>query len=180
MRLLGGVAGTLMAILTLTWAIQGDDFFLSGMLFRTTNRVRRVLWGPPGARTQLPDDAVTEAPPEVVVSDPRVAPTNPKPPAAPVAEPRRPTAPAPVDGSAQVPSAPPTIAPRPRVMTVMRRGPIVERPGSRTALLMADEGTGLTLLGIEGEWFKVEYTDRTPPFRRMGYIHRQYLLANGR
>jgi hypothetical protein len=62
----------------------------------------------------------------------------------------------------------------------MRRGPIVEPPGSRTALFIADEGTGLTLLGIEGEWFKVEYTDRTPPFRRTGYIHRQYLLANGR
>src|SRR5262245_22238905 len=124
MRLLGGVAGTLIAILTLTWAIQGDDFFLSGMLFRTTNRVRRVLWGPPGARTQLPDDPVTEAPPVVAVPALRVAPTgppptpNPRPPAPPVAEPRRPTAPAPAEGSAQVPSAPPTIAPRPRVMTV--------------------------------------------------------------
>jgi len=59
-----------------------------------------------------------------------------------------------------------------------RRGPIVERPGSRTPLLMAEEGTGLTLLAIEGEWFKVEYTDRTPPFRRVGYIHVQYMRAN--
>jgi hypothetical protein len=185
MRLLGGVAGTLIAILTLTWAVQGDDFFLSGMLFRTTNRVRRVLWGPPGAATQVPDTAPSEAPPEVAASDPRVASAGappatapPRSPAAPRAEPSRPATPAPADPSAPVATAPPSLAPRPRVMTVMRRGPIVERPGSRTPLLMADEGTGLTLLGIEGEWFKVEYTDRTPPFRRVGYIHVQYMRAN--
>ena len=64
------------------------------------------------------------------------------------------------------------------MITVTRRGPILERPdrNSRT-LATAYEGMGLKLLEIDGEWFKVEFVERPSGTPRIGYVHVDYVRA---
>jgi hypothetical protein len=191
MKLLGGLAGTLMAVLALTWVMQGDSFFLSIVIDQAINRVHRAVFAPRGLTE--PSDA--EVPAVEKPSDTRIAP----PPArveevsrAPQRRPDARPAPAPPSSANLAPKPPGPVPPgassmqprtdgQERIITVTRTGPIVEQPGrSGPPLLVVNEGTGLKLLDIQGEWFKVEYIDRKRGGARVGYIQLQYVRANPR
>jgi hypothetical protein len=186
-KLLGGLCGTLVAILALTWAVQGDAFILNRIVNTTVSQIRVALW--PRRPADAPDgtSTVTVAPGDSAVPSP-TAPAQldrPKPLPNPAPARGRDTSTGPVPRIAD--AAPPAgetasaIEPRTdgreRIITVTRRGPIVARPGqSGPPLLVVTEGTGLKLLDIEGEWFKVEFFDRTRG-PRVGYIQVEYVRA---
>ena len=190
MKHLGGLAGTLLGILALTWAVQGDSFFLVGMWERAVSRAGLAISRPRGITPPSNIDAPTTVP-EAGVAGPPVAQLAPAP-QAPERGPNgrpSPALSAPAARAVESPAAPASAAspiePRTdgleRIITVTRSGPIVEHPG-RTGppLMVVTEGTGVKLLGIEGEWFKVEFVDRKRGGPHVGYIHAQYVRANPR
>lgn len=67
----------------------------------------------------------------------------------------------------------------PRSVIVVAAAPIFVLPDqSRVPLRVAKEGTTLKVLGIDGEWFNVEFQDPEVG-RRVGYIQQKYLQNAG-